>query len=70
MRQIRTGKSTVESADVMISLMDNDFVRLVDGLLEPAAALKSGKLKLRGNPGVAMKFLALFKDVRLASSKL
>ena len=54
----------------MISLMDNDFVRLVDGLLEPAAALKSGKLKLRGNPGVAMKFLALFKDVRLASSKL
>jgi putative sterol carrier protein len=51
---------SIENADCIITMSDADFVALAQGKLNPMAAFSSGKLKLQGNPMVAMKLQSLF----------
>jgi len=37
----------------------NDFLSMVDGKLNPTAAFMSGKLKLKGDMGLAMKLQSI-----------
>ncbi len=44
-----------EQAQCTITMTDSDFVSLIDGKLNPQMAFMSGKLKVKGDMGLAMK---------------
>lgn len=46
-------------ADVVMSMNSEDFVKMFTGKLKPTMAFMSGKLKIKGNMGLAMKLEAL-----------
>jgi putative sterol carrier protein len=58
------GKVTVteggESAGTTISTSEETFARIVDGELNPTSAYMTGKLKVKGDMGAAMKLQKLF----------
>ncbi|MFN2470433.1 MAG: SCP2 sterol-binding domain-containing protein [Gaiellaceae bacterium] len=47
-------------ADCMIAISDDNFERLVAGELNPTTAYMTGKLKVKGDMGAAMKLQKLF----------
>ncbi|MEL7250743.1 MAG: SCP2 sterol-binding domain-containing protein [Bacteroidota bacterium] len=59
-----TGESNVvsaidEDADCVISVSPEDFMALVKGDLNPMMAMMTGKVKIKGDMGVAMKLQSL-----------
>ncbi|KAM5261793.1 peroxisomal multifunctional enzyme type 2 isoform 1-T2 [Hipposideros larvatus] len=50
------------SADVTITLSDEDFMDLVLGKLDPQKAFFSGRLKAKGNIMLGLKLQTIFKD--------
>jgi putative sterol carrier protein len=60
------GKVTNEdgAADATINVSFPDFVALSQGSLDPMSAFMTGKLKVAGDMGVAMKLQALFSKLR------
>ena len=58
------GKVTVTegagSADTTISTTDENFLKIVRGEQNPTSAYMSGKLKIKGDIGAAMKLQKLF----------
>lgn len=46
-------------ADCTITMKMNDFVALASGDLDPTTAFMMGKLKVKGNMGVAMKLQSI-----------
>ena len=56
--EVRAG--SIDNADCTITMNDADFVALAQGKLNPMTAFSSGKLKIQGNPMVAMKLQTLF----------
>lgn len=57
--QVRDGVAA--EPDATISLAAADYVALVKGELDAVGAFMRGKLKVRGNVGLAMKALNLFE---------
>lgn len=49
------------TADITISSDAQDFINLVTGKISPIIAMTSGKFKIQGPMGVAMKFAQWFK---------
>jgi acyl-CoA dehydrogenase len=49
-------------ADCTITIGVHDFISLVEGKLNPMMAVMSGKVKIRGDMGVAMKLQSLLKQ--------
>ena len=47
-------------ADCTISASEENFQRIVDGDLNPTSAYMTGKLKVKGDMGAAMKLQKLF----------
>jgi putative sterol carrier protein len=47
-------------ADTTISASEEDFMKIVSGEQNPTAAYMSGKLKIKGDMGAAMKLQKLF----------
>ncbi|KAM4051875.1 hydroxysteroid dehydrogenase-like protein 2 [Anomaloglossus baeobatrachus] len=47
------------NADVVMTMDSEDFVKMFTGKLKPTMAFMSGKLKIKGNMGLAMKLEAL-----------
>ena len=56
--EVRAGSAA--NADCTIAMSEADFVALALGNLNPMAAFSSGKLKITGNPMIAMKLQGLF----------
>lgn len=52
--------------DVTMSMSKDDFVRMFAGQLNPTSAFMSGKLKIKGDLGMAMKLEKLMKATRTA----
>lgn len=50
-----------EDADCTIKISRDNFLKLVDGDLEPTTAFMMGKIKISGSMGVAMKLQSLLK---------
>ena len=48
-----------EDADCVISIKPEDFMALVKGELNPMMAMMTGKVKIKGDMGVAMKLQSL-----------
>ncbi len=44
-----------DKADIVITISDDDFVALANGSLNAQQAFMSGKIKVKGNMGLAMK---------------
>ena len=49
-----------ETADATISATEETFERIVEGELNPTSAYMTGKLKVKGDMGAAMKLQKLF----------
>ncbi len=56
------GPGTGENPNVTISMKDTDFVDLATGKLDGTAAFMSGKLKIKGDMGLAMKLQGILRD--------
>lgn len=59
--QAATGQGDVESPNLTLSADSADWVKIVTNKLDPTAAFMGGKLKLKGDMGLAIKFGTLFK---------
>jgi putative sterol carrier protein len=62
---VRDGKVSVAEgaageADCTITSSEEDFARIVAGELNPTSAYMTGKLKVKGDMGAAMKLQKLF----------
>ena len=53
-------KSSDEKADCTVKMSEEDFQKLIKGALNPMGAVMSGKIKIDGDMGVAMKLQSLF----------
>ena len=51
-----------EEVDTTLRLSQADFRKLMDGNLDPTLAYMTGKLKVEGKLGVAMKINAMLSD--------
>ena len=54
-------KGTAPSANMTMSMAANDYVDMITGKLNGQMAFMSGKLKIAGDMGLAMKMQSLFK---------
>jgi putative sterol carrier protein len=59
--QAESGKGEGENPNLTLSADADDFVKIILGQLDPTAAFMSGKLKIKGDMGLAIKFQSLFK---------
>lgn len=61
---VRDGKVDVtegaSDADVTITTTEEDFQKIASGELNPTSAYMTGKLKIKGDMGAAMKLQKLF----------
>jgi putative sterol carrier protein len=62
--KVEDGKVSVteggEDADAIITTSDETFQKIVDGEQNPTSAYMTGKLKVKGDMGAAMKLQKLF----------
>jgi putative sterol carrier protein len=56
-----SGKGEGENPNLTLSADGNDFVKIIFGQLDPTAAFMQGKLKIKGDMGLALKFQSMFK---------
>lgn len=56
--------------DVTITMVDADLVDLMEGKLNPQKAFFQGKLKIKGNMGLAMKLQEFQKQAEQLKAKL
>ena len=53
------GEGPVENAGCVVTMAAPDFIAMVEGKLNPTAAFMSGKLKIKGDMGLAMKLQSI-----------
>jgi putative sterol carrier protein len=63
---IADGKATMSegssaSSDITITMVSNDFIDMVEGKLDAITAFMGGKLKVKGDPMLAMQLQSLLK---------
>jgi len=56
-----TSKGTAASPNMTLSMSSSDYVDMIMGKLNGQMAFMSGKLKISGDMGLAMKMQSLFK---------
>lgn len=59
--QATAGEGEVESPNLTLMADSHDFVKIFTGQLDPTAAFMSGKLKIKGDMGLAMKMQSMFR---------
>jgi putative sterol carrier protein len=55
------GQGEVEAPNLTLIADSRDFVKIFTGGLDPTAAFMSGKLKIKGDMGLAMKMQTMFR---------
>ena len=59
--QASSGQGELESPNLTLIADSKDFVKIFTGGLDPTAAFMSGKLKIKGDMGLAMRMQTMFK---------
>ena len=62
------GRPTSGDPDVTMTLSEGDFVQMFAGKLDATSAFMSGKLKISGNMGLAMKLQKFMKNMPKAAA--
>ena len=62
-------EGTAEGADVTIKVSDDDLVKLFDGQLNPMAAVFMGRLKVRGDVGLAQRLIKMVDRKKLEEAR-
>ena len=60
---------TAAASDVTIKVGDDDLMRLFEGRLNPMTAMFTGKLKVRGNVGLAQRLLGMVDREQLEAAR-
>jgi putative sterol carrier protein len=55
------GPGAVETPNITITMAANDMVDMVSGKLDPTMAFMSGKIKIKGDMGLAMKLQSILQ---------
>ena len=53
-------EGTAENPTVTVGMAADDFVKMIDGELQPVVAFMQGKIKLQGDMNIAMNLQDLF----------
>ena len=56
-----SGQGEVENPNLTLIADSKDFVKIFTGGLDPTAAFMSGKLKIKGDMGLAIRMQSMFK---------
>jgi putative sterol carrier protein len=56
-----SGQGEVDSPNLTLIADSGDFVKIFTGGLDPTAAFMSGKLKIKGDMGLAIRMQSMFK---------
>ena len=51
-----------EEADTVLKLSSDNMMKLIEGRLDPMVAFSTGRLKVKGSQGVALKLASLLND--------
>jgi len=57
-----TGQGSVENPNLTLIADAIDYVKITTGKMDPAAAYMQGKLKVKGDMGLAIRIPSLFKS--------
>jgi len=60
---IDVGRGAAPTANLTVSAAATDYVAIATGKIPPQVAFMQGKLKLKGDLGMAMKMQGLFKPI-------
>ncbi len=58
---LEVGQGEKEKPDVLMAAQAKDYVEIAEGRANPMLAMATGKFKISGNLGLAMKLQQLFK---------
>jgi putative sterol carrier protein len=58
--KINPAINVLRTPDVSIEVLDDDFLRIVDGVINLQMAFMTGEMKVKGDLGLATRFGALF----------
>jgi putative sterol carrier protein len=61
--RLEVGKGAIEPASLTVSANAADYIDIATGKTAPQMAFMQGKLRLKGDMGLAMKLQPLFKPV-------
>ena len=56
-----SGKGEAENPNLTLLADAGDFIKITFGQMDPTAAFMQGKLKIKGDMGLAIKFQSMFK---------
>ena len=56
-----SGQGEGENPNLTLIADARDFIKIIFGQLDPTAAFMQGKLKIKGDMGLAIKFQSMFK---------
>ena len=59
--QASTGDGQIDSPQMTVKAKADDFASMIDGSLNPMQAFMSGKVKVQGDMGMAMRFVNMFE---------
>ena len=56
-----SGQGETENPNLTLTSESSDFVKIFTGKMDPTAAFMQGKLKIKGDMGLAIKFQSMFR---------
>ena len=59
-QQVNIGEGAIENPDVTLSADMQDYIDMINGDLNPIMAFMSNKLRVEGNPSIALKMQQIF----------
>mmetsp|Transcript_49096 Transcript_49096/g.59482 ORF Transcript_49096/g.59482 Transcript_49096/m.59482 type:complete len:120 (+) Transcript_49096:125-484(+) len=63
---VAKGDDGMPKPDLYVTISEKDFMKLIDGSLNPQQAFMKGKLKIKGKMALAMKFTSVLAATKKA----